>query len=223
MDVIISNKSGRKCITIISPASNQTVTTTSNGPDHETTALSTNDQDETTATAPRVTITAPHDIITTVVNNILSNHHSIPIANRVVVDNSVSNADNSNDNADNSVPSGNVPATATAESSKVKKAGASNVDFSVALSELMDKVRGHFFFIYFYFYIKYFIPIVHESSVAAMEQKYELEPLHFLKKLIFSSSTQVLFMETMFRYRRYINFFIHVTPFPPPLPHTTKV
>jgi hypothetical protein len=151
MDVIISNKSGRKCITIISPASNPTVTTNSNDPDHETPALSTNDQDETTAAAaPRVTITAPHDIITTVVNNILSNHSSSPIANSVgVVANSVvSIADNSNDNADNSVPSGNVPATAAAEGSKVKKAGASNVDFSVALSELMDKVRENFFFVY---------------------------------------------------------------------------
>jgi hypothetical protein len=148
MDVIISNKSGRKCITVISPASNQTVTTNSNGPDHETTAQSTSDHDETTAAAaPRVTITAPHDIITTVVNNILSNHHISPIANSVsAVDNSVSNVDNSNDNADNSVPSGNVP-TAAAESSKVKKAGASNVDFSVALSELMDKVRENCFFL----------------------------------------------------------------------------
>jgi hypothetical protein len=151
MDVIISNKRGRKCITIISPASNQTMLTNSNGADHETTALSTSDQDETTAAAPRVTITAPHDIITTVVNNILSNHHSSPIANRVgVADNSVSIADNSNDTADNSVPSANVP-TAAAESSKVKKAGASNVDFSVALSELMDKVRENCFLIYFYF------------------------------------------------------------------------
>jgi hypothetical protein len=150
MDVIISTKRGRKCITIISPASNQTVTTNSNGPDHETTALSTNDQDETTAAAaPRVTITAPHDIITTVVNNILSNHHSNPNANSVVVDNSI--ADNSNDNADNSVPSGNVPATAAAEGSKVKKAGASNVDFSVALSELMDKVREICFLYIFLF------------------------------------------------------------------------
>jgi hypothetical protein len=150
MDVIISNKSGRKCITIISPASNQPMLTNSKGPDHETTALSTIDQDETTAAAaPRVTVTAPHDIITTVVNNILSNHHSSPIANSVSnVDNSVvSIADNSNDTADNSVPSGNVPATA-AESSKVKKAGASNVDFSVALSELMDKVRENCFYIY---------------------------------------------------------------------------
>jgi hypothetical protein len=140
MDVINSNKSGRKCITIISPASNQTMTSNSNGPD-ETTALSTSDQDETTAAAPRVTITAPHDIITTVVKNILSNHHSSPIANSVVV----SNVDNSNDTTDNSVPSGNVPATAAAESNKVKKAGASNVDFSVALSELMDKVRENCF------------------------------------------------------------------------------
>jgi hypothetical protein len=144
MDVIISSKSGRKCITIISPASNQTTVTNLNGPDHETTALSTIDQDETTAAAaPRVTITAPHDIITTVVNNILSNHHSSPIANSVA-DNSV--VDNSNETADNSVPSCNVPATASAEGSKVKKAGASNVDFSVALSELMDKVREDFFF-----------------------------------------------------------------------------
>ncbi len=153
MDVIISNKSGRKCITIISPASNQTMTTNSNGPDHETTALSTSGQDETTAAAaPRVTVTAPHDIITTVVNNILSNHHSSPIANSVV-DNSVSNVDNSNETTDNnSVPSGNIPATAAAEGSKVKKAGASNVDFSVALSELMDKVRENCFcFKYFYF------------------------------------------------------------------------
>jgi hypothetical protein len=154
MDVIISNKSGRKCITIISPASNQTMTTNSNGPDHETPALSTSDKDETTAAAaPRVTITAPHDIITTVVNNILSNHHSSPISNSVsAVDNNVSNADNSNDTTDNNVPSGNVPATAAADGSKVKKAGASNVDFSVALSELMDKVRDNcFFYIYFYF------------------------------------------------------------------------
>jgi hypothetical protein len=148
MDVIISNKSGLKCITIISPASNQTMTTNSNGPDHETTALSTSDQDETTAATPRVTITAPHDIITTVVKNILSNHsNSSPIANSVgVADNSVSIADNSNDNADN----GNVLATA-AENSKVKKAGASNVDFSVALSELMDKVRENCFFLLYIF------------------------------------------------------------------------
>jgi hypothetical protein len=148
MDVIISNKSGRKFITIISPVSNQTMTTNSNGPDRETTALSTmSDQDETTAAAaPRVTITAPHDIITTVVNNILSNHHSSPIANSVVAaDNSIGAVDNSNDTTDNSVPSGNVPKTA-AEGSKVKKAGASNVDFSVALSELMDKVRENCFF-----------------------------------------------------------------------------
>jgi hypothetical protein len=152
MDVIISNKSGRKCITIISPASNPTMTTNSNGPDHETTALSTNDQDETTAAAaPRVTITAPHDIITTVVNNILSNHHSSPIANSVVVDNNVGAVDNSNDTTDNNVPSGNVPATA-AESSKVKKAGASNVDFSVALSELMDKVRENWFFVFIFIF-----------------------------------------------------------------------
>jgi hypothetical protein len=151
MDVIISNKRGRKCITIISPASNQTTVTNSNGPD-ETTTLSTNDQDETTAAAaPRVTITAPHDIITTVVNNILSNHHSSPIANSVsAVDNSVSNVHNNNDTTDNNVPSGNVPTTA-AESNKVKKAGASNVDFSVALSELMDKVREIFLNIFFYF------------------------------------------------------------------------
>jgi hypothetical protein len=168
MDVIISNKSGRKCITIISPASNPTMTTNSNGPDHETTALSsTSDHDETTAAAPRVTITAPHDIITTVVNNILSNHHSSPAANSVVVDNSIAN--NSNDNADNSVPSGNVPATTAAETSKVKKAGASNVDFSVALSELMDKVREIFFI--FLFLGKVFYTIVHESSVTATEQK----------------------------------------------------
>jgi hypothetical protein len=151
MDVIISNKSGRKCITIISPASNQTTVINSNSPD-ETTALSTSDHDETTAAAaPRVTITAPHDIITTVVNNILSNHSS-HIANSVsAVDNSVSNVDNSNDTTDNNVPSGNVP-TAAAENSKVKKAGASNVDFSVALSELMDKVRENCFFYYKYFY-----------------------------------------------------------------------
>jgi hypothetical protein len=145
MDVIISNKSGRKCITIISPASNQTMLTNSNGPDHETTALSTSDKDETTAAAPRVTITAPHDIITTVVNNILSNHHSSPIAN------SNDTVDNSNEAADNSVPPGNVP-TAAAEGSKVKKAGASNVDFSVALSELMDKVREELFFFFFFFF-----------------------------------------------------------------------
>jgi hypothetical protein len=160
MDVIISNKRGRKCITIISPASNQTTTTNLNGPD-ETTALSTSDQDETTAAAaPRVTVTAPHDIITTVVNNILSNHHSSPIANSVVVvDNNVASiADISNDTADNNVPSGNVPATAAAENSKVKKAGASNVDFSVALSELMDKVRVHCFFYIFLFLHKVFYP-----------------------------------------------------------------
>jgi hypothetical protein len=166
MDVIISNKSGRKCITIISPASNQTMTTNSNGADHETTALSTSDQDETTAAAPRVTITAPHDIITTVVNNILSNHHSNPIANSVVV-----NPDNSNDTADNSVPPGNIPAT-SAEGSKVKKAGASNVDFSVALSELMDKVSENCFFYYiFLFFDKIFFTLVHTSSVTATEQK----------------------------------------------------
>ncbi len=139
------------------------MTTNSNGP-NETTALSTSDQDETTAAAaPRVTITAPHDIITTVVNNILSNHHSSPIANSVsAVDNSVSNVDNNNDTTDNSVPSGNVP-TAAAEGSKVKKAGASNVDFSVALSELMDKVRENCFFYIFLFLDKVFYTIVHES------------------------------------------------------------
>ncbi len=127
------------------------MTTNSNGPD-DTTALSTSDQDETTAAAPRVTITAPHDIITTVVNNILSNHSNSPIANSVVVsiaDNSNDNADNSNDTTDNNVPSGNVP-TAAADGSKVKKAGASNVDFSVALSELMDKVSENCFIYNFF-------------------------------------------------------------------------